>query len=84
MDGTAPVSGNVTLNAVTGSNAGTPAVLELWVGTKAQYDAIASKSTSTVYVVTGAMELIKEAVQNAAHNAAGIGTLEQLADGVAE
>jgi hypothetical protein len=27
--------------------------LTLWTGTKAQYDAIATKSATTVYVVTG-------------------------------
>jgi hypothetical protein len=39
--------------AVEGSNAGTAAPLTLWTGTKAQYDAIATKSATTVYVVTG-------------------------------
>ncbi len=41
------------VNAVQGSNAGTASPLTLWTGTKAQYDAIATKSATTVYVVTG-------------------------------
>lgn len=38
--------------AVAGSQNGTPAALTLWTGTKAQFDAIVSKSSTTVYVVT--------------------------------
>lgn len=35
-----------------GSSNGTPTGLTLWVGTAAQYAAIGSKSSTTVYVVT--------------------------------
>jgi hypothetical protein len=45
---------NVQLNAVRGSISGGPAILTLWTGTKAAYDAIATKSATTVYVVTAA------------------------------
>jgi hypothetical protein len=38
---------------VRGSSAGTATALTLWTGTKAQYDAIATKSATTIYVVTG-------------------------------
>ena len=62
VDSVAPVAGNVTLNAVTGSSAGTPALLTLWAGTKAQYDAIPVKSPTTVYVVTGAVLVSKETI----------------------
>lgn len=41
-----------TATAVSGSQAGVGAALTLWTGTQAQYDAIGSKSASTVYVVT--------------------------------
>lgn len=37
---------------VTGSNNGTPANLTLWTGTAAQYAAITTKSSTTVYIVT--------------------------------
>ena len=79
VDGVAPVAGNVTLNAVTGSNAGTPGLLTLWTGTKAQYDAIATKSTTTVYVVTGATTLASEALKDAVQNATGVATGEGIA-----
>jgi len=39
-------------DAVRGSQAGTPTPLTLWTGTKSQYDAIATKSATTIYVVT--------------------------------
>jgi hypothetical protein len=45
-------SSNVALNAVKGSASGTPIVLTLWTGTKAAYDAIPTKSATTIYVVT--------------------------------
>lgn len=37
---------------VLGSNNGTPATLTLWTGTAAQYAAITTKSSTTVYIVT--------------------------------
>jgi hypothetical protein len=49
--------GSPVLTAATGvqgSAAGTAAGLTLWTGTKAQYDAITSKSATTIYVVTSA------------------------------
>jgi hypothetical protein len=77
VDGVAPVSGNVPLMAVKGSNAGTPtAALTLWAGTAAQYSAIATKSPTTIYVVTGTALLVAEALENAAHDVTGIATLE--------
>jgi hypothetical protein len=39
-------------NIVVGSNNGTPTDLTLWVGTAAQYAALSSKDSSTVYAVT--------------------------------
>jgi hypothetical protein len=39
---------------VTTGTTGTGGQLSLWSGTKAQYDAIATKSASTIYVVTAA------------------------------
>jgi hypothetical protein len=47
-------SSNVALNAVRGQANGAAAILTLWTGTKAAYDAIATKSATTVYVVTAA------------------------------
>lgn len=44
------VAGVAPTNSVLGSKAGTAAVLTLWTGTKAQYDAIPVKDASTVYV----------------------------------
>jgi hypothetical protein len=76
VDGVAPVSGNVPLNAVVGSNAGTPAKLTLWAGTAAQYAALPVKSPTTVYVVTGAAALASEALKDAVQEATGIATLE--------
>lgn len=46
-----PMSGLGT-GKVSGSNNGTPTSLALWVGTAAQYAAIGSKDSNTVYVVT--------------------------------
>ena len=40
-------------DVVRGRQNTTAVALTLWTGTKAQYDAIATKSTTTVYVVTG-------------------------------
>ncbi|AEL17655.1 tail protein [Mycobacterium phage Theia] len=37
--------------AVVGSNNGTPTALTIWKGTQAQYDAIATKDSNTLYVV---------------------------------
>ena len=80
VDAVAPVSGNVPLNAVKGSLAGTAtSTLTLWAGTKAQYDAIATKSNTTVYVVTGAMVLLQAAAEEAIHSAAGVATGEGIA-----
>jgi len=80
VDAVAPVSGNVPLNAVKGSNAGTATnAITLWVGTAAQYSAIATKSPTTVYVVTGATVLGAEALKDAAHDAAGVATGEGIA-----
>ena len=39
-------------HTVAGSVNGTPTALTLWTGTQAQYDAIGSKSSTTVYVAT--------------------------------
>ena len=64
---------------VLGSAAGTATGLTLWTGTKAQYDAIATKSNTTVYVVTGTAVLMQEAVQEAIHSAAGVATGEGAA-----
>jgi hypothetical protein len=50
-DGTAHTWSGVVTGATQGT-AGKP--LQLWTGTKAQYDAIATKSASTIYVVTTA------------------------------
>jgi hypothetical protein len=51
-------AGTVFANSVpvvTGNPSGLPLQsLSLWTGTKAQYDAIATKSATTIYVVTGA------------------------------
>lgn len=38
--------------AVLGSANGTPTALTLWTGTQAQYDAIVSKDTNTIYIAT--------------------------------
>lgn len=40
------------LTAVGGSNNGTPTSLTLWIGTAAQYAAIGTKDSNTVYIVT--------------------------------
>jgi hypothetical protein len=40
------------LKAVAGSVNGTATALTLWTGTQAQYDAIGTKDTATVYVIT--------------------------------
>ncbi|QDK03089.1 minor tail protein [Mycobacterium phage SydNat] len=37
--------------AVVGSNNGTPTALTIWKGTQAQYDAISTKDSNTIYVV---------------------------------
>jgi hypothetical protein len=60
------------LNAVSGSNAGTAAPLTLWTGTAAQYNAIATKSPTTVYVVTGTAVLMADKIQEVT----GVTTLE--------
>ena len=39
-------------NKVAGSANGTPTALTLWTGTQAQYDAVGTKNSATVYVVT--------------------------------
>jgi uncharacterized cupin superfamily protein len=81
VDAVLPVSGNVPLNAVKGSNAGAAtAAITLWVGTAAQYSAIATKSPTTVYVVTGATVLAAEALESAIHEAAGAATGEGSAE----
>ena len=59
-------------NKVSGATASGPNALTLWAGTKAQYDAIASKSSTTVYVVTGTALLVTDAV----HEAFGVDTGE--------
>jgi hypothetical protein len=59
---------------VTGSSAGTVTSLVLWTGTAAQYNAIATKSATTVYVVTGATVLAAEAFEQAIHDGAGVAT----------
>jgi len=53
-DGTSASWGDLTSDPgkVTGSNNGVATDLTLWVGTATQYDAIATKDSNTVYVVT--------------------------------
>jgi hypothetical protein len=48
--------------AVTGATAATNLPLSLWSGTKAQYDAIATKSATTIYVVTTAAATLEGVV----------------------
>jgi hypothetical protein len=80
VDAVAQVSGNVPLNAVKGSNAGTATnAITLWVGTAAQYSAIATKSPTTVYVVTGATVLLQAALKDAVEEATGVATGEGVA-----
>jgi hypothetical protein len=43
---------------VTGSPSGSVAALKIWTGTKAQYDAIVTKSSTTIYVVTTAVAAV--------------------------
>jgi hypothetical protein len=62
-------------NKVSGATASGPNALILWAGTKAQYDAISSKSSTTVYVVTGTSVLVTDVV----HNALGVTTEEGVA-----
>jgi hypothetical protein len=61
---------------VRGSVAGTATALILWTGTQAQYNAIATKSATTVYVVTGGSALLAEFVQNEL----GVSDLDAAAD----
>jgi hypothetical protein len=51
-----------TSTGVQGSKAGTAAGLTLWTGTKAQYDAIATKDANTIYVVTTAAATLEGVV----------------------
>jgi hypothetical protein len=84
------MQGNDTrvVNAVQGSNAGTAAPLTLWVGTKAQFDAIATKSATTLYAVTGGAALVAEVV-DAVNEKLGsattplVATPEEVSDGEA-
>jgi hypothetical protein len=62
-------------NKVSGATASGPNALTLWAGTKSQYDAIGSKSSTTVYVVTGTTALVTDAV----HDALGVDTGEGVA-----
>lgn len=80
VDGKAPVSGNVTLNAVTGIIGTAPGLLTLWAGTASQYAAIATKSPTTIYVVTGAAALAADALEEAIHDATGVVTGEGSVD----
>lgn len=45
-------SGGIDVKMVGGEVNGVPAQLTLWVGTAAQYAAVAVKSSNTIYVVT--------------------------------
>jgi hypothetical protein len=57
---------------VNGATAAGPAALSLWTGTKAEYNALANKSNSCVYVVTGTAVLVTDGV----HEALGVDTGE--------
>ena len=73
-----PVStatGAALSNKVNGATAAGPAPISLWIGTKAEYTALANKSTTCVYVVTGTAVLIADA----AHEALGVETGEGVA-----
>jgi hypothetical protein len=59
---------------VRGKQNTTATALTLWTGTKAQYDAIATKDPKTVYVVTGGTATLQAALQEAT----GVETLEGL------
>jgi hypothetical protein len=61
-------------NKVSGATSSGPNALTLWAGTKAQYDAITTKSSTTVYVVTGTTALVTDAV----HDALGVATGEGI------
>jgi hypothetical protein len=59
-------------NKVSGATSSGPNALTLWAGTKAQYDSITTKSSTTVYVVTGTTALVADAI----HDAVGVDTGE--------
>ena len=50
--GTQTLTNKTVDGYVAGSQNGTAANLTLWTGTQAQYDAIGSKSSTTVYVIS--------------------------------
>jgi hypothetical protein len=64
-------------NKVSGATSSGPNALTLWAGTKAQYDAITTKSSTTVYVVTGTTALVTDAVHDALGVATGEGTVPE-------
>jgi len=66
-------------NKVSGATASGPNALTLWAGTKTQYDAIVTKSSTTVYVVTGTTLLIGDLIEgsvDSVHTGVGVSTAE--------
>jgi hypothetical protein len=58
--------------------------LVLWTGTAAQYNAIATKSATTVYVVTGTALLLADKIQEVAGVQTGEGEAVEEPKGTAK